>query len=194
VEHFEPYRRQTTINEINNSRNTGWDRDEVKSSLKHLIKQIDDTIVFVPSYMICPLDIGGLQKNVNRTNFESKFSTDTCILWNHFYGIMRIKFPNKSGQELIRSALVAIRNRGGDYKEFLKTRSAFIRKYIIDIFRLNNLDTTWKEFKKDYIEFVHNRTRNKQYEGNNKERFEEFKKREKIINNYIENDFKRMKS
>jgi hypothetical protein len=133
VERFEPYGNDKFTKKSNEYRHklmTGFDtamREWVKSNLKEYSYKTPEESCPNIKFGVQDIEEANLEKNIK----SPELKTDPggfCSIWSVWYGELRLKFPNKSSETLVKHAIELLKKDDHSIRTFIRNYSGFIYK------------------------------------------------------------------
>jgi len=157
VERFEPHGKQTG--------SYSFDDKRVNMEIEKFVNKIDSGLKFISPNLLCPRNYSGYQHYEQDAKKEKGVYNNVaiedargyCCAWSYFYVDMRLKFPKKSGTEIIKESQDILGYNPNELRQFIRGQVAFLgeelnainKKYKFET--LINKKNTGRLLQKDYL-------------------------------------------
>lgn len=130
VERFEPHGGTTG--------HKSFDDTAINNKLKKFVHEIDSTLKYISPDILCPNGHKGYQRYEQKAMRETgKYNNITisdpngfCCAWSYFYLDIRLKFPKKSGTELVQESQSILGYNPNELRQFIRGQYTFLVKEI----------------------------------------------------------------
>ena len=128
VERFEPHGSETG--------RASFDNTKINAKLKEFVREIDPKLHFISPDLLCPNNYRGYQIYEQNAPKESGSYNHVkiadpggfCCAWSYFYVDLRLKFPKKSGMEIIKESQDILGYDPKQLRQFIRGQVAFLTK------------------------------------------------------------------
>lgn len=140
VERFEPHGANTLARNVNDSK---IDMSINFKLITRMNKDLNINLKYLTPFQLCPV-LYGFQIIESKATPKHKFNkfgnlmirdSGYCFAWSLFYANLRLKFPKKSGREIIRDAIGIMGTDAKVFRKFIRGQISFLEK------ELNKLNT-----------------------------------------------------
>jgi hypothetical protein len=161
VERFEPYGNDKFTNKSNKYRHelmTGFDnemRDWVKNSIKGYSYKTPEESCPNIQFGVQDIEENNLALGIKSPELETD-PGGFCSIWSVWYGELRLKFPNKSSEKLVKHAITLLKKNDHSIRTFIRNYSGFIYKEKRSIIRqyINNNEIDLKSSNLDVLNIL----------------------------------------
>lgn len=128
VERFEPHGSETG--------HKSFDNTKVNAKIKQFVEEIDSTLKYISPSLLCPRLQQGYQfyeqdakkEKGTYNNVAIKDPGGFCCAWSYFYVDLRLKFPKKSGTEIIKESQDILGTDPNQLRQFIRGQYTFLVK------------------------------------------------------------------